>query len=341
LRRALVSALLVSAMLVFGIGVYHAAGYLKASRPQVQRPTKTAGPLLPGTVYLVQAGAIYGYQRGRFSQLTSESGWMQPASDPTGSRLVAVRRQRDVSDLYLMARNGVVSAQVTHNGSSTAELNHWAFYPHFSADGSQLFYVYDPKDWYNPYRVDLSIFASPVDPASNKSVQWTRPNPYTGGDVSPLPLRGGGLLYTKFSIDDKSKVHSQIWFQSRPGSVGAALTDVEADCLQPALSPDESMLAMICSNGQSLGGQLSVTTFDSATASVGPPAVVARGSLLASPAFSPDGKSLAYLAPAMPGGGFQLWTIPGLESTASAPKQITTNLDLDATSAPVWVGQAL
>jgi Tol biopolymer transport system component len=340
-RRALVSGLLVIAMFAFGIGVYQVAGHLKAGHPHVQRPTQTGGPVLPGTVYVVQGGAIYGYQKGRFSQLTSESGWMQPAADPSGSRLVAVRKQGDVSDLYLLARNGVISAQLTHNSSATAELNHWAFYPRFSADGSQLFYDYDPKDWYNPYRVDLSIFASPADPASTKAVQWTRPNQYTGGDVTPVPLRGGGLIYTKFSIDDKSKVHSQIWLQQRPGSVGAALTDPEADCIQPTLSADEHLLAMVCSSGQPLGGQISVTAFYPATASLGQPAVVARGQLLASPAFSPDGRTVAYLAPATPGGGFQLWTIPALESTAPAPKQITTNLDLDATSAPVWVEPAL
>jgi Tol biopolymer transport system component len=340
-RTALISALLVLAMSAFGVGVYHAAGYLKASEPRVQRPSQTAGPLLPGTVYVVQGGAIYGYQKGRFSQLTSESGWMQPAADSTGSQLVAVRRLGDVSDLYLMARNGVVSAQVTHNSSSTAELNHWAFYPRFSPDGSQLFYDYDPKDWYNPYRVDLSIFASPVDPASTKAVQWTHPNLYTGGDVNPLPLRSGGLVYTKFSIDDNSKVHSQIWLQSRPGSAGAALTDAEADCLQPALSPDEHLLAMVCINDQPFGGQISVASFYPATASLGPAAVLARGQLVASPAFSPDGKTLAYLAPAAAGGGFQLWTVPATESTAPPPKQITANLDLDAASAPVWISQGL
>ena len=59
MKRALISGALVLAMLAFGIGVYHAADYLKAGRPHVQRPTQTAGPSLPGTIYVVQAGAIY------------------------------------------------------------------------------------------------------------------------------------------------------------------------------------------------------------------------------------------------------------------------------------------
>ena len=264
---------------------------------------------------------------------------MQPAADPSGNRLVAVSRESNSSELFLMDRNGSVLAQLTHNNFDAVTLNHWVFYPRFSPDGSQLFYAYDPKDPYNNYRVDLAIFASPADPNSKKAAQWTRPNEYTGGDVIPVPLSSGGLIYTKFSIDNQSKVHSQIWLQARAGSVGVALTDPEADCLQPALSPDEHLLAMVCTNGQPLGGQISVASFYLATASLGPQSVLVRGQMVASPSFSPDGKTIAYLAPAPADGGFQLWTLPATESTAPAPKQITTNLDLDATSAPVWIGQ--
>jgi Tol biopolymer transport system component len=65
--------------------------------------------------------------------------------------------------------------------------------------------------------------------------------------------------------------------------------------------------------------------------------VLAKGQQVASPAFSPDGKTLAYLAPATPGGGFQLWTVPTAQSTGPAPKQITSQLALDAASSPVWI----
>jgi len=52
---------------------------------------------------------------------------------------------------------------------------------------------------------------------------WSTPNQYTGGDVEPVPVNGG-LIYTKYSIDDRSAVHSQVWFQRRAGSPGIALT---------------------------------------------------------------------------------------------------------------------
>jgi Tol biopolymer transport system component len=340
MMRVFASAVVALAMLAFGVGVYHSADYFKAGRPHVQRPSEATGPSLPGTIYVVQAGALYRFQRGKFTQITKDNGWMQPAADPSGNRLVAVSRESNTSELYLLDRDGGIQARLTHNASSTFELNHWVFYPRFNADGTQVFYDYDPKDPYNFYRVDLAVFASPADPNSKQAAQWTDPNPYTGGDVNPVPLRNGGLIYTKFSIDDQSTVHSQIWLQSRPGSAGVALTGPEADCLQPALSPDEHLLAMVCTNGQPLGGQINVASFYPATTSLGPAAVLARGQLAASPSFSPDGRTLAYLAPAAPGGGFQLWTLPATLSTSPAPRQITSNLDLDAASAPVWIGQS-
>lgn len=330
------SGALVLAMLAFGIGVYRAADYLKQGRPHVQRPTQAAGPSLPGTIYVVQAGAIYGLEKGKFTQITPENGWMQPAADPGGTRLVAVSREGNASDLFLLDRNGRVEAQLTHNASPAVEQNHWVFFPRFSADGSQVFYGYDPKDPYNVYRVDLSIFASPVDPSSKAATRWTFPNQYTGGDVSPLPLKSGGLIFTRFSIDEQSRVHSQLWYQARPESAGVALTDPEAGCLQPALSEDERLLAMVCTHGQPLAAEIAVASFYATTNSLGPTAVLARGPQVASPSFSPDGMALAYLAPAGPGGGFQLWTVPIAQSTG-APKQITSELDLDASSAAVWI----
>lgn len=337
MRRGLIATALVLAMCVFGAGVYQAAGHLKTSRPPVQRPTQTTGPALPGTIYVVQGGAIYQLQRGSFHQITPEQGWMQPAADSAGSRLVAVRRQPNMSDVYVLDRNGRAWTQLTHHSSSQVELNHWAFHPRFSADGSQIFYDYDPKDPYNTYRLDLAIFSSSSVPSSKSSLQWTYPNPYTGGDVNPVPLVGGGLIYTRYSIDFQSKIHSQIWLQARPGIPGAALTDLEADCLQPALAADGRLLAMVCTNGQPLSAQLVVAPFNAESLSLGPMTVLVKGQLVASPSFSPDGKTVAYLAPATPGGRFQLWTVPATQSTAPAARQVSNGLDLDAASAPAWV----
>jgi Tol biopolymer transport system component len=333
MMRWLIGLGLVVAMFAFGFGVYHAAGYMSAERNAVHKPTEVSTPSLPGTIYLVQSGAIYRFQKGSFTQITSESGWMQPSSAPNG-QLVAVRRQGNYSDLYLLATSGRTISRLTHDASRKVESNHWVFYPRFSPDGKTVFYDFDPKDAYGSYRADLTIFASRIDPRS-RAVVWTQPNAYTGGDVSPVPLRNGALIYTKYSIDDRSQVHSQIWIQRRPGRPGLALTKPDMGCAQPAVSPDETLIAMVCSRGSNQSSDLEVATLDLDSLTLGSPSKVVSDQLVASPAFSPDGKTIAFLAPTTPGGHFQLWAVGA--SGEDAPHSLTSNLGFDADSAPVWL----
>jgi hypothetical protein len=103
------------------------------------------------------------------------------------------------------------------------------------------------------------------------------------------------------------------------------------------LSADEHLLAMVCTNGQAQAPDLVTANFYPATFSLGSPSVLVKGQIVASPSFSPDGGTLAYLGPASVGGGFQLWAVAAVQSTAPAPRQIGSGLNLDATSAPVWV----
>jgi Tol biopolymer transport system component len=86
-----------------------------------------------------------------------------------------------------------------------------------------------------------------------------------------------------------------------------------------------------------MSADLVLASFNPTTLSLGTTTVLTRGQLVASPSFSPDGKNVAYLAPATLGGGFQLWTIPAIQSAAPTPRQITSELDLAATSAPLWI----
>ena len=336
MRRRLYAVGLVGAMLAFGLAVYLAAGHLRAARNEVHRPTEVSAPQVPGTIYVVQKGAIYRLQKGSFKQLTEESGWMQPSAAPN-NQLVAVRRQGNYSDMYLLSDSGTAVAQLTHDESRTSvESNHWVFYPRFTPDGKAVFYSFDPKSIYGSYKVDLTIFASPLG-ARARAVVWTTPNAYTGGDVSPVPLRGGALIYTKYSIDEASQVHAQVWIQRRAGSAGLALTPANMGCGQPAVSPDETLIAMVCDRGSNQHSDLVVAPLDLSTLAIGAPTTLVGEQLVASPVFSPDGKTVAYLAPSSAGGHFQLWTVAASGTTPA--RGLTDNLDLDSESAPVWLGR--
>src|SRR5207245_1536206 len=83
----------------------------------------------------------------------------------------------------------------------------------------------------------------PLAGPQSRARAWTEPYFWTGGDVQPVPLRSGSLLYTKFDISDQTnQPYSRIWLTTRAGAVGKALTLPQDNCAQPALSPDETML---------------------------------------------------------------------------------------------------
>src|SRR5437868_7231283 len=200
----------------------------------------------------------------------------------------------------------------------------------------------------------------PLNGAQSQARRLTDPYYYTGGDISPIPLAGGGLLFVRHSIDPSTAVHSRIYYQSRPLAIAKPLTTEADDCSQAALSPDGSQLAMVCSRGKQTAA-LEIASFTGTT--LGPARVLLEGGLYASPAWSPDGKALAYFAPQGQAGHFQLWWLPlpvaatpsstiaaspptsasarasssvAPTPTAPAPVQVTEGVDLSATSPPAW-----
>lgn len=325
--------LAVTCMVLFGFAIYLSLSFSRSAvvhRPS-PAPLPSAKPVftLPGTLFLTQEGGIYQMHGSAFTQVIAPGGWMQPALSPDGSHLVAVRRTGNVSDLFQLGLDGSIQKQLTHNAAGIVEVNQWAFYPRYSSDGSQLFFSTDRPKVYD-YRVDLAVWAMPATGGSIR--QWTEPNYYTGGDVQPQPLASGGLLYTKYSVDDAGESVSQVVLL--PGLRGqeTALTAPGEHCAQPALSPSGTQLAMICTSA-ARDAQLVVAPF--ASGQLGARQVLVDGTLAAAPSWAPDGSGLAYLAPGAddPGGGFQLWWAP-LSGTA---RQLTSGADLDALSPAAWL----
>jgi TolB protein len=358
--RRLAAVLFLPLMIAFGSGVYMYLGTLKSKvvKQQAQAPTVTRPKfMLPGTMFVVQSGRIYKLQDGGFTEIGPSGDWSQPTLTPDHQHLVAVSRGGWSSDLYLLDTNGNVVKRLTKNDSRTIDYNHWAFYPHVSPDGLSVFYGFDsPKKTPQGYvHVDLAIWSMPLNGTQVQARRWSDPYWWTGGDVSPIPLPGGALLFVRHSIDTSTVVHSQLWYQTRPFSynLGKGLTDINADCAEPALSPDGTQLAMLCSYGRQTES-LVVAPLSGGT--LGTPRVLLSGGLFASPAWSPDGKALAYYAPVGAAGHFQLWYLtlpaaptpaPSASTSASAtplvfptptptPIQVTEGVDLNATSPPAW-----
>jgi hypothetical protein len=366
--RRIATILFVPVMLAFGSGVYLYLGTLKSKvvqeRPKVPTVTKPKF-LLPGTMFVVQEGRIFKLNAGNFTEIGPAGDWSQPTLTPDHTKLVAVLRAGYASDLYMMDLDGHVLKRMTKNDSKYVDSNHWAFYPHVTPDGANVVFSYDSPKLNG---VDLSVWSMPLNGAQYQARRWTDPYWYTGGDISPIPLTTGGLLFVRHSIDNSTAAHSQIYYQSRALALAKPLTAAADDCSEPSLSPDGTQLAMICSHGKQFAS-LQVAPFNGTA--LGPSRVLLEGGLYASPVWSPDGKALAYFAPSGLTGHFQLWYLelpvvptptatPSATPTATAsasahgspshaatatpqptptppaPIQMTQGVDLTATSPPAW-----
>ena len=320
---------LVAAMLLTGVGTYTYLGaHQSVVRKQPKAPTQVSprppASLLTGTLYLAQAGSLYSLSGGQFQQLTASGGWMQPAILATGSDLIAVKRDGYFADLYHLGTDGHIIAKLTSNAApnrfSDIGANHWSFYPTLSPDGKTVFMSYDSSKAAD-YEVDLAVWQMPLGGTRSQWRQWTFPNYYTGGDVQPVPLASGGLLYVKYDQDTDGKKASQIWFKPQRVGSATALTTLDADCSEPSLSPDGHTLAMICSNKQQFS-HLVLADFNGT--GIGPLRTVVTDQLVAQPAWAPDGSGIAFLAPTQPDQPFQLWWLPKAGYAAPTPTPTPT-----------------
>ncbi|HVB77025.1 MAG TPA: hypothetical protein VNI34_04370 [Candidatus Nitrosotalea sp.] len=322
-------------MVVFGFGVYAFLGHTRRSTvPETTHVTlpKKIAFTLPGTIVTVSSGQLFNLTGGRFSPLGPPGSWSQPAFTPDDQQMVAVKRTGNYSDLYLLSSTGAVKRRLTSDQNTyQVYSNLWAFYPRVSPDGKTVFFSTDRGKNLASYTVDLAIWSEPL--GGGYAQRWTIPNPGTGGDVQPVPLASGGLIYTKFGIDSSGLNVSTINLRLHPYGTEVELTQPEQHCQQPALNPDGTRIAMVCAVSARVD-ELEVWQFDGQQL-IGPPTVVFQSGLAAVPAWSPDGTGLLFYAPAKtdPAGVFQLWYSP----LYGQPRQLTQSGDFDAVSPPLWI----
>jgi Tol biopolymer transport system component len=341
LRRLTLIVVLLVAWAGFGYGVNRLLDSRKSSLTQqtaaLTPPEQTIALNVPGTIWVSQAGHLYRLHSGQFTDMhmpTARGSWIQPSLVP-GGKLLVVARADAFSDIYMIdATTGAVLQQLTSNATKNGhvELNQWSYWPHLSIDGTSVIFNYDgPKT--GSFEVDFAVWSGPLA-GKLESTRWTTPNGYTGGDVAPAPLPGGGVVYASYGLNSAEQIVSRIATVSRPGAAPVYLTSDADDCNAPAVSPDGSELAVICTS-DTQSARLEVIPLVKGVP--GTPRVLVDGCLCASPAWSPDGSALLYLAPADTTGHFQLWWMTNVKAAApTAPQLVTNKLDLDATSAPAW-----
>jgi Tol biopolymer transport system component len=341
-RRLRFLVILLALWIAFGFGVNRFLDSRKSAlitHPAAAMPTEeTANFALPGTIYVSQAGHLYRFRARGFTDMklpAATGSWMQPAPGTPGQLLV-VARASEFSDVYLVdAASGAIVKKLTSNVTPNGKVpfNAWSFWPHLAPDGTTIVTAYDGPKTGISYEVHLAVWSGTLT-GKVESRQWTQPATYTGGDVSPVPLPGGGIVYSSYYLNERSQIVSRIATVARPGAAPVYLTAGNDDCGEPAVNPDGSRVAVICTSDTQTA-KLEVIPLTKGVA--GAAQLLVSSCLCASPAWAPDGSGLVYLAPADATGHFQLWWLSHAgAATPSPPQQVTNHLDFDATSPPAW-----
>lgn len=320
-----------------------AASLINTTSPQVR---------LPGTIYVSQQGAIYAISESKVRRLALPAGgeWTQPRVLADGSLLV-VRRFDEYSDLYHVSAAGHVISRMTSDDQATSnrtlQLNHWILWPAVSPDGTDVYFATDaPKPAPNKsFEEDFSLWSAPLgaafaigDTGISGGTRWSVPDVYTGGDIEPVPLPDGSVLYSSYANTGRGTVVTVLGLQTGPTSPMRSLTTPPQDCGAPAVAPDGVTVAMVCTHlGQT--ADLEVATLQGNT--LGPLRVLAANCLCNSPSWSPTGDNLLYMNAADPDGNFGLWYIANAAGVHPGVTHRVTDasVDLDATSGAAWSGR--
>ena len=222
-RKLLSGIVLLALMAAFGVGVNRYLASRDGSafvRPKDPTQVHVAPQLsLPGTIFFADGGGLFSLTGTKVTQLQPQGkGWTQPVLLPDGTGLLAVKVTPGYySDLYELRLTGAVEEQLSHDsGKVTATslgADDWLSYPAVGP-GNTLYFSYDyPKGNVDDpsqccYQVDLSIWETALGTEIDRSnvqkqdgiTQESWANYYTGGDVSPVPLDGGGLLYVDYEF---------------------------------------------------------------------------------------------------------------------------------------------
>src|SRR5579862_6079699 len=227
------AAILIALMLASGLVANRTLAVLQTHATTASLISTTSPQVkLPGTVYVSQENSIYAISGSTVRRLPLPGGgdWSQPRVLPDGSLLV-IRRFDEYSDLYHVSAAGKVVSQMTDNDHSssnkTLQLDHWVIYPAVGPDGASVYFATDapkppPKQ---SYEVDFSLWSAPLsgqvaigDQGVTAGTRWSVPDAYTGGDIEPVPLPDGDVLYASYANSGKGQVQSVLGLQTGPRS---------------------------------------------------------------------------------------------------------------------------
>jgi TolB protein len=317
-----------------------------ASQGQQAEPGGT-GVTAPGRLLFVREGTLWLWQDGQASPLAGDGAILHPAWSPDGRQIAYVERGASFSDLVLANASGEPQERLTdHESEFPPESREricdsiWALYPAWAPSGRRLAFVTQE--------------ASPLCPAGAPAIEFSlslATIERSDGEQNDLyaneqahveapafrPPRGTEIAYTHIDLTANG--------QQRLYRLDVATGDVEPypgappRSYDPAFSRDGRWLTFAARDGDET--DIWLLPGDAESGSNPAPQRLTTLGMARAPAFSPNGRLLAFLAIPPGEDGFELWIAElSLRSDGTVQadeiQQLTTGLGIDAASGISW-----
>ncbi len=287
----------------------------------------SASDALPGRILLVKDGDLWLLDASGSRPLATGGAFSQPTWAPDGTDLAYVYRGTDFADIFLSDDQGQSQTRLTSSQSTILDNNDWNLRPAFSPDGQYIAFVSDHSS-----ALPTLWLMNAADGSGRHAV--TTPGITTESvDALAWSPDGTQLAMTVFNQPGPTQIAILPLGTTTNRQPGRMLTDLPGGALDPAWSPDGAWVAFAGHEGVALdieaiqpdGSSLTRLTND--------------GVLARSPVWSPDGQHIAYLSNKT--GYFEAFEIDVTadasgQLTASAPRQLTKDLHVDAASGLSW-----
>ncbi|MEA2513493.1 MAG: TolB protein [Thermomicrobiales bacterium] len=280
----------------------------------------------PGRIAFVRKGDIWVWQNGKTERIIKDGAASDPRWSPTGRFVLFVRSGDSYSNLILYDLETDSETQLTFNQSDAQPGS-----PDYVATTS---WVFDP-DW-TP--TGLIGFASDAT-TDGSTILWLLPDPELSPEPAPaagieddiegvsLAADGSRAAYTVRARDKDGGNHTFVALRNLSDGTTTIVADKPGGAFDPAIAPDDGSVAVAI---RADDGTSDIWLVDRA----GGLTRVTSGAQATEPAWSPDGRWLAYIR--MIDYSFELWAVPRDGDGFGKPQRLFRFKNLDATSRISW-----
>jgi TolB protein len=285
-----------------------------------------ANDTLPGRILFIKDGDLWVLDANGPRALATGGTFTQPAWAPDGASLAYVYRGTNFADIFVTDDQGQSQVRLTNSQSTILDNNDWNLRPAFSPDGQYIAFVSDHSSTLPTLQLMNATDGSGRHTVATPGLQEE--------DVDTLSWSpdGSQLAMTVFNEPGPTQI-ALLPLGATGRQPGHMLTNMPGGALDPTWSPDGTLLAFAGHDGPAI--EIYAVQPDGSSMT----RLTSDGLLARAPVWSPDGQHIAYVS--NKSGYFEVFVIDITADasgalSASPPRQLTKDLQVDATSGLSW-----